>query len=342
MKKMSQYVRMSGMKMKRIPSRLVSAALASCLVLVGGGAFAAPHGPPAGLRADGVPMFVAIGFDDNFNQAGMSWALDELAKRKNSDGTRVRFSFFVCTEALQPSWGMGDLWRRAAAVGHEIANHTYDHNNGKDASKMSRQEWRATIERAHKDLTRPVSEGGMGMKKPAGFRAPRAEMNEHTLAAARELGYEYDCTIKGSWGMEDDWPYILDEKSGAAGMWELPLEYLAVPEAYGLARQRVWAVDMNLFDDGWGLNMTAEQGLGTLKHNLDKRLAGNRAPFVFAGHTHFMADNIDVSTNYKTTAAQRRKVYADFLDYALSKPEVRVVTHKELVDWLNDPKPLMP
>jgi len=300
---------------------------------------AAPLVPPAGLKPEQVPMFIAIGFDDNYGIPGMEWAL-ELAKRKHSDGTKIDFSFFVCTEALTPSGGVGELWRRAAAEGHELANHTYDHNNGKDASKMSRQEWLATVKKAHEDLIRPADEGGLGITTPRGFRAPRAEQNEHTLAVARELGYEYDCTGKGSWGLEDDWPYLLDETSGAAGMWELPLEYLEVPAAYKLKGNRTWAVDMNLFDDGWGLNMTAEQGLGTLKHNLDKRMKGNRAPLVFAGHTHFMVDEIDSRTKYRTSAAERRQVYADFLDYALSIPEVRVITHAELVDWLKDPKPL--
>ena len=36
----------------------------------------------------------------------------------------------------------------------------------------------------------------------------------------------------------------------------------------------------------------------------------------------------------------RRKALADFIDYALTKPEVRLVTYRQLIAWLRQPKPL--
>ena len=70
--------------------------------------------------------------------------------------------------------------------------------------------------------------------------------------------------------------------------------------------------------------------LAILKYTLDLRLAGNRAPFMVGGHTAL----------YPRNKPDRRKAIEDFIAYALTKPEVRFVTGKQLVDWLRAPQAL--
>ncbi len=62
---------------------------------------------------------------------------------------------------------------------------------------------------------------------------------------------------------------------------------------------------------------------------------GNRAPMVFGAHTPVYSVNDEVATN--ATMEDRRAALADFINYALTKPDVRIVSMKELLDWLRNP-----
>ena len=71
---------------------------------------------------------------------------------------------------------------------------------------------------------------------------------------------------------------------------------------------------------------------------LDQRLLGNRAPLTFGVHSDIYSEQY--STALATTAEERRKALREMLDDALARPDVRVVSGKELLDWLRDPAPL--
>src|SRR5215471_6702160 len=49
--------------------------------------------PPAGLTSSHVPMFVQIGFDDNFRSSGMNWATDFLRALRNPAGASNASTF---------------------------------------------------------------------------------------------------------------------------------------------------------------------------------------------------------------------------------------------------------
>ncbi len=287
------------------------------------------------------PLLICLSFDDNYHPGGMEWAVKLLAGRKNADGSPVHASFMVNTAPLaDPNWHPRDSWLKALAGGHELGNHTHDHNMGVDATKMSEAQWRKTIKQCDDILTAPVAKGGLGIKKVSGFRAPRGETSEVALKIINEMGYAYDSSVAGAWSAQGAWP----EKLAGTEMWELPISYLEpVPEALNLARkaavllgfkQFALGVDMSIFDASQG-NMTKEHAIATLKRNIDLRLKGERVPFVFVGHTHIMVDAADAEMKCNTSAKDRREFYAAFLDYATSLPEVRVVSNKGLVDWLN-------
>jgi hypothetical protein len=174
------------------------------------------------------------------------------------------------------------------------------------------------------------------------------------------------------------WPYTLDDGSPGnklvagmgpdligshPGLWELPPYAVIVPPddvaaQYGVpaglrnklsskgldpASGKVTGLDYNMW---YQLGMTKDEVVATLKYTLDQRLKGNRAPLLFGAHSgeynsKWVGDPANnPSGPVSASLADRQAAIEEFLDYALSKPEVRVRTGKEVVDWMRDPRPL--
>ncbi|MGF1906687.1 carbohydrate-binding protein [Aliivibrio salmonicida] len=150
------------------------------------------------------------------------------------------------------------------------------------------------------------------------------------------------------------------------GLWEIPLHTLIVPpderlEEYGLdysLRDKI-ASRISYFDPisgkgdnfDWNLYTTPNWGAAGLNendvvaiynYNLDLRLEGNRAPLVLGLHSSFYG-YLNGQEHYgmpETTVESRQNVLTRFITYALTKPEVRFVNHKQIIDWMRDPQPL--
>jgi hypothetical protein len=97
---------------------------------------------------------------------------------------------------------------------------------------------------------------------------------------------------------------------------------------------RIVGLDYDLFISR---ALTGSHALAMLKYALDQRLAGNRAPFVFGAHGDVYTDS---ETSRATLPQDRRDVIEQFIEYALSKPEVRFVTGRDLISWMRRPVPL--
>ncbi len=196
--------------------------------------------------------------------------------------------------------------------------------------------------------------------------------NQFLYDCSIEEGYapEFD-------GTNFRWPYQLDEGSPGhneswygrgdnservdiktiKGLWELPNHALMVPKdseasqyniepglwnrlvariSY-LTDYKVTGLDYNLWSLG-GLNKT--EMLGILKYNLDLRLKGNRAPFMFGAHSQYYTK--EWADNYapNATLEDMKEAISEFVDYALSKNDVRIQTGADIIKWCNDPKPL--
>src|SRR5215467_7149429 len=95
-----------------------------------------------------------------------------------------------------------DVVRAIAEAGHEIAHHSYFHENtaGMDAK----------TEAAMIDLGLRALHDVAGVR-PDGYRAPLWEMNYHTPRLLAERGFSYDSSL-----MDSDHPYVL-AVDGAAG-----------------------------------------------------------------------------------------------------------------------------
>jgi peptidoglycan/xylan/chitin deacetylase (PgdA/CDA1 family) len=185
-----------------------------------------------------------------------------------------------------------------------------------------------------------------------------------------EEGYQYDQD-----GTNYFWPYTLDNGSPGhdlqrtwpgstlppltshPGLWELPVHPVIVPPderaaEYGIPpglRQKLhqlhsWFDPVSGKITGFDYNlwvsfrMTKAEFVATLKHTLDLRLEGNRAPFMFGTHTDYYSSKYTAVPN--ATLQERQEAIEEFLDYALAKPMVRVLPNAEILEWVRNPVPL--
>jgi peptidoglycan-N-acetylglucosamine deacetylase len=138
----------------------------------------------------------------------------------------VRATFFVpgFTAHRYP-----DIVRMVAEAGHEIAHHSYFHENtiGMDIDTEARM-----IDlglRALRDVAGVV---------PTGYRAPMWEINWHTPALLADRGFRYDSSL-----MDADGPYRLhvDASAGPTSLIEVPIwwglddweQYAFLPDLIG-------------------------------------------------------------------------------------------------------------
>jgi peptidoglycan/xylan/chitin deacetylase (PgdA/CDA1 family) len=311
---------------------------------------------------------------------------------RNYDGTPITMSFYM-TSVYVDVWMSESptfvkrAWRAAYNAGHEIANHTHNHNHG---AAFTPDQWGTEVDTCTTWLTQPFdanesdfmpnANAGIGVPREEiyGFRTPFLEYNQNTLATVLDRGFWYDCSIEEGFQIDQDgrnflWPYTLDGgspghdilvswglKSPIAvypGLWELPVHAVIVPpddacERYGVPsglRTRLNALH-SWFDveggkiTGFDYNlwvsfaMSKAEFLATLKYTLDLRLEGNRAPFMFGTHSDYYSSKYTGAS--RSTPQERREAIEEFLDYALTHEVVRVVSHKQILDWVRNPSPL--
>ncbi|MEA2696607.1 MAG: hypothetical protein QOI66_878, partial [Myxococcales bacterium] len=263
-------------------------------------------------------MFFGIGFDDNGDAEGMTWALDMLRARG------LRATFFM-TSAYGRTEAVAETWRRAYREGHEIGNHSATHLPAHGGPGYSVEQWRQEIATCGDFLTRIAAV--LPAHELVGFRTPFLEYNDATLAAVASCGLRYDCSIEEGYEANQDgsnayWPYTLDQRSPGhtaqttgspaiaeldahPGLWELPVQALVVPPDERCARQGVppglraackarqpWfdagsgaitGFDFNLWAhrSTGGFEMTPAEFLATLRHTFEQHHGGNRAPLLF-------------------------------------------------------------
>jgi len=271
-------------------------------------------------------------------------------------------------------------WKEAMDNGHEIGVHTHSHPHGNQYSQNQWQnEIQQCIDiiglpyAADEAQKNPARETGLGVDRGqlAGFRTPFLEYNDNTLQAVRRLGFLYDCSLEE--GTQPDqnggnflWPYRLNYGSPGnspligrhPGLWEIPVYVFIVPpdsecERYGVvpglraalqkrqnyfdpATGKITGMDWNLWCE---FTMTPAEFLATLKYTLDLRLNGNRCPLTVGLHSELYSDKQDTK-GLNATAPERRAALREFFVYIMRLHQVRLVNHKELLNWLQHPEPL--
>jgi hypothetical protein len=294
------------------------------------------YDPPGGLAPAKVPQFVCLGWDDNGFADGMTWILDELKRRTNPagrgnratfDGTPVLNSFYMkgLVETEDEPQAVHATWKRAYAEGHEIGNHTYRHVAIDAENEIRRCD--STLE-------------SLGIPKSAmpGFRTPQLAIVVDVFNAVYKRGFLYDCTVEHHKGTVDSrfvWPYTLENGWHGSAFGALTLKYPGM-----------WELPVHQFTNGatgfdynaWTGGSSGADFLATMKSSLDFHMTTNRSPFLIGTHTdYYAANNAAFDGVSKAKLAERRKAIVDFLDYALSKPEVRIVRLIDVIHWMRNP-----
>ncbi|MBI4201686.1 MAG: polysaccharide deacetylase family protein, partial [Chloroflexi bacterium] len=223
------------------------------------GVLAAHTTPPGGLAPNQVPQFVVFGSDGNYQSSGNNWLVYELfGPKKNPqgagnprtfDGEPVLGTFYVTGQAEEMGRPVWESLYNAWLQGHEIGNRSYG-----DKGNLSPEQWRDEIARTQEFLTRPLSQGGLGIPAShiVGFRAPEDRYNPDLFKVLEEFGFRYDASIVEGYqffkdGTNEAWPYALVEGSSSAlymyergikreappgshpDLWELPPYVYRVP-----------------------------------------------------------------------------------------------------------------
>ncbi len=165
----------------------------------------------------------------------------------------------------------------------------------------------------------------------------------------------------GSKSTEGNWYNVaLDLPVGThEGIWEMPPYMFSVPsddlcEQYltevGL-RARVgkdisWSdgskadgVDFNLWDQ---YKLNKSDVLAILKYTLHKMYNGNRSPMHYVIHSDFYTDSPYYSESFPSIPdyLDRRAIIEEFLEYAVTLPDVRIVSSVDVIEWMRNPVPL--
>lgn len=325
----------------------------------------------AGSGTSGGLQFVTELFAGRHNSAGKG-------NPRTYDGSPAHFSLYAATHFIEAAQTdvpehVKRAWRAILDAGHEIGLHTHRHLHG---SAFTSAEWSAEVDACVRWLEKPFDDAraadpatGIGLPRAAirGFRTPFLEHGRPLFPALRANGIAYDCSVEEGFESRFDgrnllWPYRIaagygGRPEGAQELWEIPVYALIVPpdeecDRYSVpkglrerlgrrqsyfdpASGKITGFDWNLWVD---LGMTAAEVVATFKYTLDQRLEGNRAPLTLGVHSDIYSEQYP--TPLPTTAEERRQALREILDYALSRPEARVVSAKELLDWLRKPAPL--
>jgi hypothetical protein len=271
-------------------------------------------------------------------------------------------------------------WREAVERGHEIGVHTHSHPHGRAftvdqweaemrrSTEILTRPWNAAEKPANPD---PASGLGVARADLLGFRAPFIEPSDNGMAAAHRMGFAYDSSIEEGPGLGPHrgafaWPYTLDRGipdnhpaiGHYPGLWEIPIYNFIVPPdsvcpRYGVPaglrdkmkraqayfqpeNGEITGMDWNLWLE---FSMTPAEFAATLEYTLDRHLEGNRCPMTVGLHSELYTVTPEKKSDEAAILA-RRSALEKFLACALRKPEVRLVSQRELLGWLRHPLPL--
>ncbi|MGW2502085.1 hypothetical protein ACWCXL_13370 [Streptomyces sp. NPDC001588] len=225
--------------------------------------------------------------------------------------------------------------RLAWLDGNEIGTHFNGHfcRGRGGVGQWSVENWRNEVTQAKAFVKSWKTNSGLTKEPPLPFdydkeligaRTPCLEGRQNFVRAARELGFRYDSSGIG----RQLWP----RKQG--GLWDLPMQLvpfpghdvdqLAMDYDFMTGQSGTRGQDPDKFD-AWG-----DQLRDGLLQGFERAYGGNRAPLVIGNHFE--------SWNGSTYMRAVQEV----VERVCTRPEVRCVSFRRLVDWLEaqDPRVL--
>ncbi|MFJ3792069.1 hypothetical protein [Kitasatospora sp. NPDC090091] len=226
------------------------------------------------------------------------------------------------------------LISQAWLAGHEIGTHFNGHfcstrPDGNGVNKWTPEDWQSEIDQAISFVTQWRTNTGFTDVDPLPFdykkeliggRTPCLEGQKALLPTAVKMGWKYDASSSGG---QQIWP----QKVQDGKIWDFPLQSIPFP---GHTFQ-VLSMDYNILanqspgttkGDPAKYNDWRTQARDSYLAGFDRAYNGNRAPFFIGNHFEQWNGGI-----YMDAVEETLKTIAE-------KPEVRLVSFRQLVDWL--------
>jgi len=289
------------------------------------------------------PQFVVLAFDGSYNLE--FWKESRaFAKELNAAGKPMKFTYFMSGVYFVPNakksiyvapHGLGagksaigfggtedEIKTRveqvdlAAAEGHEMASHANGHFDG---STWSKADWDSEFAQFNQIFFGNKSVKPLSAVKEAdivGFRAPQLGHSPGLFQTLPEQNYTYDTSKSGA---ANYWPEKIN------GVWNMALAQLKI---VGSGKNTL-SMDYNFYvaqskgnPDAANAAKYQKEMIDTYRAYFKNNYYGNRAP-VHIGH-HFSKWNGGAYWN----------AMKDFAKEVCGKPEVKCVTYKELVTFM--------
>ncbi len=295
------------------------------------------------------PQFVLLSFDGSKSVPMLDETLD-FERSMQAAGKPIRFTYFINAayfitpehaqlyQAPGQKKGVSNIgfaatpadiaarvkeFNTAFAAGNEIGSHSAGHFNG---SHWSYQDWLQEFN-SFTSLMAGVQQNNapQAIDQPAflsnivGFRAPDLGLDDSLYHVLSDLHFAYDSSGINS---TDAWPH-----KDAYGIWRIPLGTIFV----GPHKTAMVAMDYNLWKHqpvgvakgsaGWTNDFNEVEAAYTAY--FAQNYYGNRAPVVIGDHFSKWNDGV----YWEALKA--------FAENVCGQPQVRCVTFKELVDYLN-------
>ncbi|MCT2589907.1 hypothetical protein LHJ74_08265 [Streptomyces sp. N2-109] len=317
-----------------------------------------PHQPtPAKLEpGEKPPQFVVFSWDGAGEDGNALFSrFRELAKKYDASMTYFLSGIYLLPEEQQERYnppgrspGASDIGylrkeniqstlrqvRQAWLDGSEIGTHFNGHFCGPGGvGSWSAEQWKSEISQAKWFVKNWKTTTGWKKMKPLPFdyekeliggRTPCLEGRTNLLPAAREMGFRYDSSGNGT----QVWP----DKEG--GMWDLPLQQIPMPgrSFETLSMDYNFLANQSKTVDGPpalrpGYQQQMRDGL---MQGFARAYEGNRAPMIIGNHFEQWNGGIYMDA------------VEDVIKEVCGKQDVRCVSFRQLVDWLDvqDPQVL--
>ncbi|XP_074602962.1 chitin and LDLR binding deacetylase 3 [Brevipalpus obovatus] len=281
---------------------------------------------PGDLKPEETPQMVILTFDDAVNTE--NWEIYQsifTPNRTNENGCPIRSTFFLSHEYTNYRH-VQKLWND----GHEISVHSITH-------RQPELWWtfNATIEDWFDEFAGMANIinkfAGIPLEEIRGTRVPFLRIGWNTqLIMMREFGFLYDSSMVPAKSDPPLWPYTFDFR---------------IPHKCSGSRQKcpsrsfpgMWEMVMNPLDieghicamvDSCPTHLSEEEVFTMFMDNFNRHYRTNRAPFGLYFHTIWFKEK------------KNAKVFLQFIDELLKKPDVWFVTNYQAIEWMRTPTPL--
>ncbi|KAJ3280415.1 hypothetical protein HK104_000676, partial [Borealophlyctis nickersoniae] len=217
------------------------------------------------------------------------------------------------------------------AQNNEVACHTVTHTppfTGTYAEIEGQRAWVSTL-------------AGIPRGKITGFRHPFLNYTVDSLNLLAKMGFTYDSSMSST-SSDRVWPYTLDygtvndclnivnvcgKELKAQGLWEIPMATVNSAQ-YGTQLMDPYNTP------SVASPQSPDQVTADYRTAFDQHYTTNRAPFGVYVHPVWLGAAQPPAI---PDGASKRAAIASFIDYALSKPDVWMVTNAQVIEYMKRP-----